>query len=208
MLRAQKRYCGLLLACVLSAIGGLLFNPYSDGMYGPRYLYETATCVIVLTSVCLMRLPAMGRAYMNIALPRPTLAGGLAVFVMCLFIAAIPYKITDMYKHYSHDYGLNTHDYATIMQTVKKPALVFMADADEFGHYYFTQPPYDTNPVIFAHDMGVSEKINSLWTGIPHGQPIWLPAKKLSRFIEAPLFSLNVLNCFIQCIEHKMVAYG
>ena len=156
--RAQKRYCGLLLACCLSAIGGLVFNPYNDGIYGPRYLYEISTSLIVLSSIALMRLPAIIQCMTKKHPPQPLVRGISGFAIALLFVASFP-TFMNLYLLYARNYGgTNPLYYTMFLQKTQQPALVFVKSYDDYKQLFFSLPPRDDSPVIFAHDMGIENK--------------------------------------------------
>ena len=155
LFRAQPPYATLLLACCFCQLLGLFFIPYFDMIFGPRYLYETTSCFIVLTAICLQRLPSIITQLRLAPWPTQTLQGMTAIMVVTLFTLGLPFAIKEKYIYYHNDYWEgNAEYYHSIMSSVEKPAIVFVRTYPDFRLFFFTAPPHDDNPVIFAWDLG------------------------------------------------------
>lgn len=155
LFRAQKPYCGILIACCLGQLASLIINPFYSAIFGPRYLYETSTSLIVLTAVCLLRLPSIFRCRLHLRSSLLSAQGAVAFVIIVFSIISFPTHKRNLYNLYSNNYFEgSTWLYSKVMNMTQKPALVFFPDYIEFRRLYFTMPPDDSNPVIIAQDLG------------------------------------------------------
>jgi len=151
LFRAAPPYAWLVIACCLGQMLALIINPFFEGIFGPRNLYETAGCLIALVAIFLHRLPAMVAPYLKA--PLQCLRGLVAFDVLVLVVIAYFATNRGLYAVYSQNYWEGNTEYSNkIIDSVKKPALVFMVNYSEYRMMYFLQPPWDENPVIIARD--------------------------------------------------------
>lgn len=159
-----NRHIPLLLAVLLVATIANGFNRFDSDIYGPRYIYELSSIIIVLTAMGICRLPELLRQ-LPIALPdRRVLQGALALLIITLSAASLtvvlPEKATRSAQHFAKsDQLLWKH----IAPQVAVPALVFVDPAGGRGipkklpRYHvvgWMNPPQDDAPIIFARDLG------------------------------------------------------
>jgi hypothetical protein len=85
-MRAQKRYCGLVIACCLAQLASLIINPFYSRIFGPRYLYKTSTGLIALTAIFLVRAPALWRSRLHLRWRLNVAHGAMASVVVMFFI--------------------------------------------------------------------------------------------------------------------------
>src|SRR5690606_27390803 len=152
---------------VLAAVGGqylgYMFMFQDNGhviFHGNRYVYEATACLVLLTAIALARLPAAAAGRYPAFAPRIRAAFALT---LAIFIAvAFPYNHVSDYRTYSNNYWEGSWPYYdALMSSVEKPALVLMTDYNDFRQVYFTNPPKDTNPVIFAQDISRKKLLDS-----------------------------------------------
>ena len=154
-LRGQKRYSGLLIACCLGQLASLIINPFYSGIFGPRYLYETSTSLIVLTALCWVRLPALLRKRLHWHCRLSAVQGSVVLLWAMFFILALPVHIIPLYKTYKNDYHEGNMTFThKLMNSVQPPALVFFNQYETFRWLYFTMPPAPENPMIAAQNRG------------------------------------------------------
>lgn len=155
MFQGQQRYGTLLIVCCLSQLASLIINPFYSMIFGPRYLYETSSSLIVLTALCLVRMPAIIRNRLHTRLPYGATRGAITIMIAALFLMAFPSHILSRYKDYKNHYWEGNADfYHNVMRNVQTPALVFCTSYKNFRWVYFMGPPLDSNPVIVALDKG------------------------------------------------------
>jgi Dolichyl-phosphate-mannose-protein mannosyltransferase len=154
--RAQPRYSNVLLLAIFGQCLALVFL-YSDnggphgGPFPPRLLYESSSSLIILTAIALCRLPAIVRSRLHLTVPPNIVRGGIGTTMLALILLAWPFKISHLYDRYHDAYWEgDARHYHMIFDMVEKPALVFIKGYDNYRKVYFTMPPYDSNPVIFA----------------------------------------------------------
>jgi hypothetical protein len=159
IMRAQKHYCGLIIACCLAQLASLIINPFYSGIFGPRYLYETSTSLIALTAIFLVRAPALWRKRLHLRCSPSVAHGAMATVITMFFIMAFPTHTIGLFRMYNNNYLEGNETFVNrLMTTVEKPALVFFTEYPEFRWLYFTMPPTDNNPVIVAQNLGQHNK--------------------------------------------------
>lgn len=155
-LRLARSYCGLLIAAALSIALSLIATPYWGGAFNARYLFEASGFCLVLSAVCIVRLPVWAKHVFGLTLPISHARITLLLVVALLFLLAIPYRIADSVKYYSgNDYPAKNPGFYHALLEIKKPALVFVGS--EFKHWMpaslFNLPSYDS-PIIAAVNRG------------------------------------------------------
>jgi hypothetical protein len=155
LLRGNGAYASLLIGCCLMLGVSLFFIPFSDDIFGPRYLYEASTALIVLTALGMQRLPALLRKRLQWRFPLSR-ARGMVLGMACLMtLYAIPAHILPHFMLYKTWYWEGNHDYYSfVMRNTEKPALVFITQPRDWMTFGLTLPPDDSNPVIVAYDRG------------------------------------------------------
>jgi 4-amino-4-deoxy-L-arabinose transferase-like glycosyltransferase len=156
---AKGKYGNLLIASCLSlAFGLMLITSYVDPIFEPRYLYETSTILIVLTALCLKRLPAICRRRLKLRFQRSSFYNILCLIVIALHLSAYP-LIGNLYRLYSNDYWEGSAPYVEALnKIVEKPALIFFQDYVHFRYMFYTFPPREDSEIIYARDLG--KKVN------------------------------------------------
>lgn len=153
----RKPYLNLLTASFLSAFIGLFINPFYDEIFGPRYIYEISTILIVITAACLMELPVLLEKYTSPALATRKVSGGiLATAVVYFTLYGIVYHWYNMYWLYKWNGLANANYYHMIVENVKKPALLFTTNYTTIVNSML--PVTDKNPIIVAQDLGAENQ--------------------------------------------------
>lgn len=155
LLKAQTRFCTILLLCLAGQFLGLIFVLDRTGsLFEPRFIYESTALLVVLSALCMKRLPGMMRKY-HIIRSRPVGVGIIASWLVISTALAFPTRTNEQYQVYANNFWEGNADYyKVIMANAEKPALVFMKQYNNFRLVFFTQPPDPRNPVIFAQDRG------------------------------------------------------
>lgn len=145
LLRKPPRHCHVLMACFIASFLGLVFiNPFGNNVIPGRYLYECTGILLVLAAAGMCRLAHFVRSPASLAL---TLAA--------LMIWSWPYCVRDDYELYAYNfYEGNQVLYHSILAETDKPALVFMKGYGQYRFISFNNPPRDSDPIIFARDLG------------------------------------------------------
>ena len=139
----------------LGQLASLIINPFYSGIFGPRYLYETSTSLIVLTALCWVRLPALLRKRLHWHCRLSAVQGSVVLLWAMFFILALPVHIIPLYKTYKNDYHEGNMTFThKLMNSVQPPALVFFNQYETFRWLYFTMPPAPENPMIAAQNRG------------------------------------------------------
>lgn len=148
--KCQPRYSGLMLWCIFGMFLGLMFiNPNPNSVFPSRYIYECTSLLIVLVAAGIRQVPQMvGKACGKMFAPATsTLAITLAILTAC----AWPYRARDLYASYANNYWEGHVTYhRMLVDSVEKPALIFMKHYTEYRMNYFTAPPREGDAVIFA----------------------------------------------------------
>lgn len=153
--RAQKPYCTLLAAGFFSVFFGLTLQRFKHiELFGPRYLYETSGVLIALSALGVRRLPAICRHYFSLRAGADPWRGLTALMLAGLVATGWAANTRFLYARYAHNYWEgNAGFYGKIVNSVRKPALVFMGNPTQFRYVSFTLPPDDGADIIFARDL-------------------------------------------------------
>jgi 4-amino-4-deoxy-L-arabinose transferase-like glycosyltransferase len=166
-----NRYSRLLLCMILSYTLTNFANQFNSGIFGPRYLYEISSGLILLVAAGIASVPALiesGRRLFPCPVPsRTTLSGITAVALCSMCIPALASRFPENLRRYADHYiDSYPQDYKSMLAQSEKPALIFIGrfykedniKDEERGVRYrrvaFTNPPQDDAAVIFAIDLG------------------------------------------------------
>lgn len=154
VLRRAPRYAGLLMACVVAQYLGMFINPFSDQIYGPRYVYEISPVVVVLSACGLAAVASFLTGINRRVWPRRPTRAILCVCVTVFFCMALRGEYQWRYNLYRDHYWEGNKDlYEYMMQATEKPAIVFFPNYKEYRLFFFMQPPAADSPVIIARDL-------------------------------------------------------
>lgn len=155
LLRGARAYAPLLLGCALSLWLSLFLIPVQDGVFGPRYLYESAGILAVLTAQGLVQLPALLRARLGLRFRRRQAQGMIACYVALAALIAVPTHVKPHYALYENEFWAGGDAYYRFLLThVEAPALVLVGPYKSWWRIGFTLPPRGDAPYIFAQDRG------------------------------------------------------
>ncbi len=159
-----KGWLRLLVAVILSAVLVNFLNRYHSSLFGPRYMYEIASALAILSAVGLSRLPEVLERWGVHLQDRASGHGIAAVLLLFIWGTGWAQKMPDTIRHYANNYvNGNPGFYYSMLAQAKPPALVFIEYFDrpvrgyKFSKYLYvahTNPPKDDAPVIFAIDLG------------------------------------------------------
>ena len=165
---SRTHYARLLVASLVSmAIIGLA-NQFYSYLFGPRYIFDTLTALIILSAAGFRRLPAL-LSLLPHAPSRLQLKAGCNAICIILFATGFAFRFPDMLHFYSNHYLDNDPAfYQSMLNQSDPPALIFMghdgkdiSDIDKRTLNYrkvdFTYPPHQTDDRIFAQDLGDKE---------------------------------------------------
>jgi len=151
-------YLRLLVGIVISVITLNGLNHQEYFYFGPRYIYEMSSALIILTAVGIRRVPTLLASWYVILPERNVLQGIIALIVSILFAGALASRLPDNLRMYSNHYGINYADfYFSLLAQSKKPALIFI-EREKTGYFWtytrveHANPPTNDAPVIFALD--------------------------------------------------------
>ena len=147
----------LLLGMLLSQTFFNLFNQFHSAIFGPRYMYEAAAPLILLTAHAIRRTPAL-LAALGWRLPGGALAAALILVVATGLLGRFPARVRD----YARMPDAHPEFYRSLLAQSRHPALIFVSrhdpgDKDPDAHFRWiswTYPPQSDAPVIFARDRG------------------------------------------------------
>src|SRR5579884_3837474 len=146
---AQDR---LPLACCVGQFLGLVFiyGMETSAVFEPRYLYESAPVMIILTAEWLRKAPDMlMRRYPAASID--CYRGACAMLVVILCALSFPYRISWLYGQYKNNFWEGNVTYVNwVMDHVQKPAIIFLPNYREFLMLFYLKPPRDNSPVIVA----------------------------------------------------------
>ena len=163
LLELQIPYCGLLISAAGMVALSLVLIPYTGGLPYARYLSEASGLCIVLSAICIEKLPQwLHRHCQNTTLTSArcmvyAATAFLFIFGMCDQFSGMFHHFK-YYAHTNYMWGANPPYRDEIESLVKKPALVFFVS----NSYYYTgsvfNPPDDGAPIIAARDYGERNK--------------------------------------------------
>ncbi|WP_146739991.1 glycosyltransferase family 39 protein [Legionella quinlivanii] len=149
----DKPWCRLLAMSFFSIYFSLILSEYTYDIFGPRYLYETASIVIILNAIFLSRIPAFFRKRLRVKLSLNEWRGIIALLLCFMTLTASFTIIPARYHLYSDNYRQsNKQLLQTIDKNTAKPAVVLLSEENDRLATIFMQPWFDSNPVIVAKD--------------------------------------------------------
>lgn len=150
----SRRYFWLVLGPVLSLTLVNLLNPFSSFTWGPRYVYEVATFLIVLTAAGIVRLPRLLSHLWPAVSDVRVLQGVSILVVVGLFASGWPILAIEDLARYARNYQHNNHGfYTSMLRQSTKPALIFV-ERGHYQHVAMVNPGDEREPVVFAVDQG------------------------------------------------------
>ncbi|MCW8450396.1 glycosyltransferase family protein [Legionella quinlivanii] len=151
----EKPWCRLLAMSFFSIYFSLILSEYTYDIFGPRYLYETASIVIILNAIFLSRIPAFFRKRLRVKLSLNEWRGIIALLLFIMTLIALSTIIPARYQLYSNNYRQSNKQLLRIIDTeTVKPAVVLLSEENDRLATIFMQPWFDSNPVIVAQDRG------------------------------------------------------
>lgn len=161
----KRPHARLLAATVASYTLVNMANRFTSMIFGPRYLYELSSTLIVLTAAGMCHVPLLLRFLRLAAPPRRAVHAMTALAVILLSTTALLWRLPDNFRKYSNQY-IDNHPrfYQAMLRQSAKPALIFVGRPEKgdpkdlpvvkYRWVAFTNPPDDDAPVIFAIDLG------------------------------------------------------
>lgn len=158
----RNHYAKLMLGIIAAHTLVNLLNQFSSTVFGPRYLYQIAACLILLSAAGIARIPVWLRTWptggpLSVPVARGMVALPILVLVLVMAGEAMPRII----KNYTHFFQNHPDFYESMLVQSKKPALIFIGRDEDAGKktrwLSFTYPPRQRNNVIFAMDRGDDE---------------------------------------------------
>jgi hypothetical protein len=151
----RNRWLWMLLATLVSMTVVNLINRFSNFMFGPRYIYELSSALIVIAVAAIWRLPGLlaSASRCRHESARAVAACLLAAVVISGWVHRLPPYINRLSHHYVDG---NAPFYFSMLAQLEShtPALVFIRS--KYDWVAHTNPPRDDAPVIFAHDRGMN----------------------------------------------------
>lgn len=167
----------LLIGIVVSQTIANMFNQFSSTVFGPRYMYEISTALIILTALGIMQVPLTLRS-MQLRLPqRQAVQGMIALCMLMVFATGLVKHFPQKIKDFTHFFDSHPDFIASMEKQSEPPALIFVGRYDEkkkpsdpaakFRWTAWNQPPTDDAPIIYAYDRG-DERNMKLIRHYPH----------------------------------------
>ncbi|KAA0221967.1 hypothetical protein EDS67_27580 [candidate division KSB1 bacterium] len=161
---SRNKWDYLLLMAFISLTAAYFFYWFHQWCFGPRFLYESAAALIVLTARGILRLPTLFRKIPGVSISTRNVSAATAAFVaLCVLIAAIG-NIPSLTRYYGHNFA-NVN--AEILKTVKekgiKKAIIFTPSY--YGNVLSANSPLLDTDIIYARDLG--EKNHLLMSAFP-----------------------------------------
>ncbi len=158
---ARNLYASLLLASVASIALTGLANQFVSYIFGPRYLCDVMTALVILSAAGFMRLPALLSSLPS-APPAPQLRAACSAICLLCFAIALTTRLPLSTRYYANRYLDNDPAlYQSLLAQSEPPALILMGHTQqESPSYYmltlqyrrvsFTYPPSPSDDRIFA----------------------------------------------------------
>lgn len=159
LLPVRSLYARLLLGVIISHTLVNLGNQFNSTVFGPRYLYEISSAVIILSAAGIARIPLLLRT-LGIRLRGVAISNGIVcIIIMLILVFSLWERIPATINLYSRNFFDHHPDfYDDMMSRVEEPSLIFVGRAGNAQNKYkwvrFTNPPDDDALVIFAMDRG------------------------------------------------------
>ncbi len=152
-----NRWDRLLFFSFLCLAGGYLFYWFQDWCFGPRFLYEAAGIMILLTARGIHNLPHLTRMVLKRAVSVRRLYGlTTAVLVFCT-LYALASNVPALYKVYSSNYwGVNPPLLREVEHQKVGKAIIFTRHI--FGCLLMANSPFLDNEVLYVVDSGDRNK--------------------------------------------------
>lgn len=150
----------LLVGVVASQTLSNTINQFHSTVFGPRYMFEASSAIIILTALGIMRLPVLLRTS-GLQVPAgATLRGIIIVMMLAVFASGIIYRVPNNIRIYSRYMDSHVPFYYDMLRQSQHPALIFLGRGNKndpvtkFRWMAWTNPPDEAAPVIFAYDRG------------------------------------------------------
>ncbi len=156
----------LLIGVVVSQTIGNMFNQFNSAVFGPRYMYEASSALIILTALGVHRLPVTLKL-LRLPLPdKHTTQGLITLVVIMVFATGLINHIPKRIREFSHFFDSHPQFLMSMYYQSEHPALIFVGRQDidpknpprdpaaKFRWTAWTNPPMDDAPVIYAYDRG------------------------------------------------------
>lgn len=156
--KAEKSYTWILAGTFFTTCLWLFITyPGWNNLFGPRYLYETSSLLIIMFAMAIHRLPLVIRKAFSIRVALSSWRGMSYIAVVVLCILGLQEQTKKLYTKYSNNYWEGNATYSQIASAVEKPAIVFNS-IKQFRYVSFNMPPSDDAPVIYVNDLGERNK--------------------------------------------------
>lgn len=152
--KKKPTYTYLVISVIFGQFLGIVFlSPGAGGPFIMAYMHECSAVLVVLITLGAQCLSGALRD--KGSLFTSTHRATVTAIVLLCFIMAIPSKLVGLYNSYANNFWEgNWSYYYMVSHSVEKPALVFVSPYTAYRLLYFTQPPDNNSPIIFAQDLG------------------------------------------------------
>ena len=160
LLPLKNRYATLLLVMLPVYTAVDMSNHFHYFIFGPRFLYETAPALLILTAAAMLRLPLLVRYWKWSSARHTVLQGWMAALVITITITSWPYTMPALLKNYKNYFHSHPGYYQKMVAQSQKPALIFVeaplpkSKRDKYLWVAWSNPPRNDADIIFAHDLG------------------------------------------------------
>jgi len=163
--RKTNRWDRILIFSFCGLAAGYLFYWYQDWCFGPRFLYEAAGVMILLTARGIHCVPHFIREVLDLRVAVRRIYGfATAVLVFCI-LYGLAANVPALYKTYSSNYWeVNTKLFSVIRDRGIGKAIIFTNP--DFGCLLMADSPFLVNDVICVIDRGdLNKKMMALYPG-------------------------------------------
>jgi hypothetical protein len=154
----RNKWDYLLLAAFLSLTAAYFFYWYQHWCFGPRFLYESAVALILLTARGIQRLPSLVRNIFSLSVSKRRVHAATAVVIaFCFFIAAIG-NIPPFIEYYGNNFAnVNAEVLKAVQEHGIKKAIIFTRSY--YGSVFTCNSPMLDGEIIYARDLGEKNRL-------------------------------------------------
>ncbi len=166
--RGKRIWDYLLGASFFSILGAYFFYWFHDWCFGPRFLYETAGPLILLTARGIQQFPDWSRTVLGTRATDERMRQGLAFFLMILVVVGLASNIPAHITNYGTSYwGVNGEPLNQVRRHGIERGIVFVSQS-KFGSVFPENDPFMEQELIFARDLGnANERLLQRYPSLP-----------------------------------------
>lgn len=160
----RNKWDYLLFASFVSLVAIYFFYWFHNWCFGPRFFYESATALIVLTARGILRLPVLLRSILNLPVTIKKIHASVTAFVALSFFVGACSNIPALVQEYGNNYmDVNAEVLHAVKKKGIKKAIIFTRSS--YTSVLPENSPLLDGDIIYARDLG--EKNHLLMSAFP-----------------------------------------